>query len=98
MYSILLAALGLLVAATSADDSDNITTSAESDTPPEWSTNDALQMNLSTPGGQTNPLQYTVIPLIPNAGTNQSSSNFVRLFLKPFVNGLPSMLTNRQSH
>lgn len=33
-------------------------------------------MNLSTPGGQTNPLQYTVIPLIPNAGTNQSSSNF----------------------
>lgn len=76
MYSILLAALGLLVAATSADDNDNITTSAESDTPPEWSTNDALQMNLSTPGGQTNPLQYTVIPLIPNAGTNQSSSNF----------------------
>lgn len=80
MYSVLLAALGFLVAATSADDSDNITTSAETDVPPDWATNDALQMNLSTPGGQPNPLQFTVIPLIPNAGTNQSSSSFVRLF------------------
>ncbi|KAK1245377.1 hypothetical protein MKX08_005006 [Trichoderma sp. CBMAI-0020] len=80
MYSVLLAALGLLVAATSADDSDNITTSAETDVPPDWATNDALQMNLSTPGAQPNPLQFTVIPLIPSAGTNQSSSSFVRLF------------------
>ncbi|KAM0257841.1 hypothetical protein ACHAQJ_004145 [Trichoderma viride] len=76
MQSILLAVLGLLVAATSADDSDNITTSPQTDVPPEWSTNDALQMNLSAPGGQTNPLQYTVIPLIPNTGTNQSNSSF----------------------
>lgn len=98
MYSVLLAALGLLVAATSADDSDNITTSTETDVPPGWATNDALQMNLSTPGGQTNPLQYTVIPLIPNAGTNQSSSSFVRMFPKTFVIVLVSMLTNRQSH
>jgi hypothetical protein len=97
MYSILLAALGLLVAATSADDSDNITTSAETDVPPDWATNDALQMNLSTPGGQSNPLQYTVIPLIPNTGANQSSSNFVRLFSKVSDIGLALMLTNRQS-
>ncbi|KAL7902604.1 hypothetical protein HDV63DRAFT_23852 [Trichoderma sp. SZMC 28014] len=76
VYSVLLAALGLLVAATSADDSDNLSTSTETDVPPNWATNDALQMNLSTPGGQPNPLQFTVIPLIPNAGTNQSSSSF----------------------
>lgn len=97
MYSVLLVALGLLVAATSADDSD-ITTATETDTPPEWATNDALQMNLSTPGGQTNPLQYTVIPLIPNAGTNQSSSSFVRLFPETSVIVPASMLTTRQSH
>lgn len=97
MYSVLLAALGFLVAAISADDSDNITTSAETDVPPDWATNDALQMNLSTPGGQPNPLQFTVIPLIPNAGTNQSSSSFVRLFLEVSVTVFASMLTNQHS-
>ncbi|RFU76871.1 ring finger domain-containing [Trichoderma arundinaceum] len=75
MLPILLAVVGLLAAATSADDSDTVSTSPQSDVPPDWATNDALQMNLSTPGGQTNPLQYTVIPLIPNVGLNQTNTS-----------------------
>ncbi|KAH6610163.1 ring finger domain-containing [Trichoderma cornu-damae] len=75
MQSVLFAVLGLLAAATSADGGDGVTTSPQSNVPPEWATNAALQMNLSTPGGQTNPLEYTVIPLIPNVGLNPSNSS-----------------------
>lgn len=80
MQSILVAILGLLVAAVSADDNGTVSTSSQSDVPPDWATNNALQMNLSTPGGGADPIQYTLIPVIPNAGTNQTnSSSQVRL-------------------
>ncbi|KAL7795184.1 hypothetical protein V8C37DRAFT_408860 [Trichoderma ceciliae] len=75
MQSVLLAVLGLWVAATSASNGDSVSTSPQFDVPPEWATDNALQMNLSTPGGQTNPLQYTVIPVIPNVGLDQSNSS-----------------------
>ncbi|EHK24399.1 uncharacterized protein TRIVIDRAFT_115816, partial [Trichoderma virens Gv29-8] len=71
--SILVAILGLLVAAVSAQD-NNVSTSPQSDQPPDWATNNALQMNLSTPNGESDPIQYTVIPVLPNAGVNGSSN------------------------
>ncbi|KAL6867983.1 hypothetical protein J3F83DRAFT_85559 [Trichoderma novae-zelandiae] len=70
MHSIVLAVLGLLGVAAAATD-NNVSTSPQTDVPPDWATNNALQMNLSTPNGVADPIQYTVIPVIPNAGPNQ---------------------------
>ncbi|PTB67371.1 hypothetical protein BBK36DRAFT_1096146, partial [Trichoderma citrinoviride] len=62
------AVLGLLGVAAAA--TDNVSTTPQTDVPPDWATNNALQMNLSAPNGQADPIQYTVIPVIPNAGPN----------------------------
>ncbi|KAL6891354.1 hypothetical protein HDV57DRAFT_513773 [Trichoderma longibrachiatum] len=67
------AVVGLLAVAAAAAD-NNVSTSPETDTPPDWATNNALQMNLSAPNGQVDPIQYTVIPVIPNAGPNHSNN------------------------
>lgn len=67
------AVVGLLAVAAAAAD-NNVSTSSETDTPPDWATNNALQMNLSAPNGQVDPIQYTVIPVIPNAGPNHSNN------------------------
>ncbi|KAL7937402.1 hypothetical protein V8C35DRAFT_292418 [Trichoderma chlorosporum] len=75
MRSILVAILGLLVAAISADDNDTVTTAPQSDGPPDWATNNALQMNLSTPSGDSDPIQYTVIPILPTNGVSGSNSS-----------------------
>ncbi|KAJ4859098.1 ring finger domain-containing protein [Trichoderma breve] len=73
MQSILAAILGLLVAAIYADDNGSISTSAQSDSPPDWANNNALQLNLSS-----DPIQYTVVPVLPNAGTNGSNSSGIQ--------------------
>ncbi|KAL7822361.1 hypothetical protein V8C26DRAFT_241532 [Trichoderma gracile] len=73
MHLHLPAVVGLLAIAAAAAD-NNVSTSPETDTPPDWATNNALQMNLSAPNGQADPIQYTVIPVIPNAGPNQSNN------------------------
>jgi hypothetical protein len=76
MQSILAAILGLLVAAIYADDNGSISTSAQSDSPPDWANNNALQLNLSS-----DPIQYTVVPVLPNAGTNGSNSSGIQVRL-----------------
>ncbi|KAL7963611.1 hypothetical protein V8C34DRAFT_3389 [Trichoderma compactum] len=73
MQSVLAAVLGLLVTAIYADDSGTISTSAQSDSPPDWANNNALQLNLSS-----DPIQYTVVPVLPNAGTNGSSNSGIQ--------------------
>ncbi|KAL7781970.1 hypothetical protein V8C43DRAFT_214834 [Trichoderma afarasin] len=73
MQSILAAILGLLVAAIYADDNGSISTSAQSDSPPDWANNNALQLNLSS-----DPIQYTVVPVLPNAGTNGTNSSGIQ--------------------
>ena len=50
---------------------DEVVTSAEYDTP-EWATDNAMQLTLSSRDGGDSPLQYTVIPLTESLGLNES--------------------------
>lgn len=50
---------------------DEVVTSAEYDTP-EWATDNAMQLTLSSRRGGDSPLQYTVIPLTESLGLNES--------------------------
>lgn len=70
MARIVIALLGLLAAFASCQDG-TASTSAEKDVP-QWAAKNGMQMNLSIPGGQSSPLQYTVIPLTENLGLNES--------------------------
>lgn len=65
--------LGLLVYAgtTLADDTD-VSVVALPDVP-QYASDNSLQLTLTT-SGETNPLQYAVIPLTSNLGMNESQT------------------------
>jgi hypothetical protein len=53
---------------------------------PEWGSDSAMQLSLSTAGGEPVPLTYTVMPLTQSLGLNQTdTTRGVRFFLFLFL-------------